>query len=81
MVSTLTSPGSDNKSKSGKKKYKKNALDFVDYETEFKKDPKFKTELCKTFSDTGHSSCQYCYLHTYIEERTFNDYIKYIKLL
>ena len=53
MVSTLTSPGSDNKSKSGKKKYKKNALDFVDYETEFKKDPKFKTELCKTFSDTG----------------------------
>jgi len=53
MVSTLTSPTSDNNSKSAKKKYKKNAMDPVDYETEFKKDPKFKTELCKTYTDTG----------------------------
>jgi hypothetical protein len=54
MVSTVNSPPSDTKSnKSGKKKYKKDALEYVDYETEFKRDPKFKTELCKTFSDTG----------------------------
>ena len=52
MVSKFTSPTKD-KTKSGKKKYKKDALEFVDYEFEFKNDPKFKTELCKTFSDTG----------------------------
>ena len=54
MVSTLVSPpASEQNSRSGKKKYKKNAMEFVDYETEYKKDPKFKTELCKTFTDTG----------------------------
>jgi hypothetical protein len=52
MVSKFTSPTKE-KTKSGKKKYKKDALEFVDYEFEFKNDPKFKTELCKTFSDTG----------------------------
>lgn len=34
-------------------KLKKNAMDFVDFEAEKKNDPKFKTELCKTFQDTN----------------------------
>ncbi len=52
MVSKFISPTKEN-TKSGKNKYKKDALEPVDYEFEFKVDPKFKTELCKTFSDTG----------------------------
>jgi len=53
MVSIVSPMTSDQKSKSGKKKFKKNALEYVDYDSEFKKDPKFKTELCKTFTDTA----------------------------
>jgi hypothetical protein len=53
MVSKIGSPYIDTENKSSKKKYKKDALEFVDYEGEYKKDPKFKTELCKTFTDTG----------------------------
>lgn len=36
-----------------KQKLKKNALDFVDFEEEKKNDPKYKTELCKSFRDTN----------------------------
>jgi len=36
-----------------KQKLKKNALDFVDKETEKKNDPKYKTELCKSFRETN----------------------------
>lgn len=36
-----------------KQKLKKNALDFVNYEEEKKNDPKYKTELCKSFRDTN----------------------------
>ena len=52
MVSKFTSPTNEN-SRSGKKKYKKDALEFVDYDFEFKNDPKFKTELCKTYTETN----------------------------
>ena len=38
-----------------KPKMKKNALDSVDFETEKKLDPKFKTELCKSWTD-----CNFC---------------------
>lgn len=38
-------------------KYRKNALEYVDIEIESKKDPKYKTELCTSFSETGF--CQY----------------------
>ena len=39
----------------GKKnlKMKKNAMDPVDFEEEKRKDPKYKTELCKKFMETG----------------------------
>lgn len=40
-----------------KQKLKKNALDFVNYDEEKKNDPKYKTELCKSFMDT--SFCAY----------------------
>jgi hypothetical protein len=36
-----------------KPKLKKQANDFVDFEQEKKTDPKYKTELCKSFSDTN----------------------------
>jgi hypothetical protein len=36
-----------------KKKMKKNANDFVDFEIEKKLDPKYKTELCKSYSEKG----------------------------
>jgi len=36
-----------------KQKLKKNALDFVDFDEEKKNDPKYKTELCKSFRDTN----------------------------
>ena len=54
MVSKIGSPCSElSFNDRNKKKYKKDALDFVDYEQEFRKDSKFKTELCKSFTDTG----------------------------
>lgn len=37
----------------GMKKMKKNAMDKVDYEEEKRKDPKYKTELCKKWVETG----------------------------
>lgn len=36
-----------------KQKLKKNALDFVNIDEEKKNDPKYKTELCKSFRDTN----------------------------
>ncbi len=36
-----------------KVKLKKHATEFVDYEQEKKNDPKYKTELCKSFSETN----------------------------
>jgi len=56
MLSVIISPISTNRIRedsSNKKKYKKNALEFVDYWQEYQKDPKFKTELCKSFTDTN----------------------------
>ena len=35
------------------KKMKKNAVEYVDIEIEKKLDPKYKTELCKSYSDTN----------------------------
>jgi hypothetical protein len=32
---------------------KKDALDFVDYLREYQQDPKYKTELCKSFTEAG----------------------------
>ena len=43
--------------KRNKIKMKKNALDPVDFEEEKRKDPKYKTELCKTFMQKH--ICQY----------------------
>ena len=40
-----------------KQKLKKNALDKVDFEEEKRKDPKYKTELCKSFMENNF--CQY----------------------
>ena len=42
---------------SAKIKLKKNALEDVDHEKEWKKDPKYKTELCKSFESKG--ACVY----------------------
>jgi hypothetical protein len=36
-----------------KLKLKKNAMEFVNFEEEKKHDPKYKTELCKSWSETG----------------------------
>lgn len=36
-----------------KLKLKKDAHDYVDYLKEYQQDPKYKTELCKTFNETG----------------------------
>jgi hypothetical protein len=36
-----------------KLKLKKDALEHVDYLKEYQSDPKYKTELCKSFSETG----------------------------
>lgn len=46
-----------NKTKTKKPKMKKNALEKVDVEEEKRKDPKYKTELCKTFMENNF--CQY----------------------
>ena len=40
-----------------KQKLKKNALDKVDFEEEKRKDPKYKTELCKSYMENNF--CQY----------------------
>ena len=45
------------KTKIKKQKLKKNALDKVDYEEEKRNDPKYKTELCKSFMENNF--CQY----------------------
>ena len=45
------------KVKNKKLKMKKNALEKVDIEEEKRKDPKYKTELCKTFMENNF--CQY----------------------
>src|SRR5690242_6149199 len=36
-----------------KVKLKKNALEFVDKDSEKKMDPKYKTELCKSYKNNG----------------------------
>lgn len=36
-----------------KLKMKKNAMEYVDYESEKKLDPKYKTEMCKSWTDTN----------------------------
>ena len=46
-----------NKAKNKKQKLKKNALDNVDFEEEKRKDPKYKTELCKSFMENNF--CKY----------------------
>jgi hypothetical protein len=50
--STSTSSSSLNDSKN-KLKLKKDALEQVDYLKEYQTDPKYKTELCKGFSENG----------------------------
>lgn len=39
--------------KNQKLKLKKNAMEFVDIETEKKNDPKYKTEMCKSWTQKG----------------------------
>jgi len=51
MVGHLISASSNDKP--NKTKMKKNANEHVDYENEKKKDPKYKTELCKSYSQTN----------------------------
>lgn len=59
MVSQMKSLAllSESKPNDKKPKYKKDAFTKVDYEEEFKNDPKFKTELCVKFTSTGF--CRY----------------------
>jgi len=78
MVSNVVSPSKD-KSRSGKKKYKKDALEFVDYEHEYKNDPKFKTELCKTFTDTGFCTYGNKCRFAHGREELFNKYSSHPK--
>ena len=54
MSSKITTEGNTlTENKSNKKKYKKNALEYIDLNMEKKKDPKYKTEVCLTFSENG----------------------------
>jgi len=39
--------------KQTKKKYKKNAFEYIDFESEKQKDPKYKTEICSAFQENG----------------------------
>ena len=61
---------------SGKKKYKKNALEYVDFSKEFIKDSKFKTELCSTFSEAGFcpygNKCRFAHGRDELFERPVN---------
>jgi hypothetical protein len=52
IVRKVESPNLDKQKKSGNKKLKKDALEYINYVEEYKKDSKFKTELCKSFTDT-----------------------------
>jgi hypothetical protein len=53
-----TSTSANSSHSSGKNlKFKKDALEFVDYAKEYQTDPKYKTELCKSFTET--SFCAY----------------------
>jgi hypothetical protein len=55
MLSNFAPIYSKEKSRINKKKFKlkKNALDPVNFEEEKKNDPKYKTELCKSFMETN----------------------------
>ena len=55
MSRNFLSMNYNEKMKMNKKKYKlkKNAMDPVNFEEEKKNDPKYKTELCKTFMETN----------------------------
>jgi hypothetical protein len=59
-----------------KLKLKKNALDFVDFEAEKKIDPKFKTELCKTFKDLNFcpygNKCRFAHGKTELFNRSID---------
>jgi hypothetical protein len=46
------SPSYINENKA-KAKLKKDALEFVDYHKEYQSDPKYKTEMCKSWSESG----------------------------
>ena len=46
-----------NHRKAKRRKLKKNALENVDFEEEKRKDPKYKTELCKSFMEENF--CKY----------------------
>lgn len=50
FISPGHTSGMDNKQRG---KYKKDALEHVDYVKEYLNDPKYKTELCKTWSESG----------------------------
>lgn len=60
--------------KKQKIKMKKNALDPVDIEEEKKKDPKYKTELCKSYMETGiclyGNRCRFAHGEKELAEKT-----------
>src|SRR4051794_20462125 len=51
--STSISSNSSTECKPKPNKLKKDAMEFVDYMKEYQTDPKYKTELCKSFTETG----------------------------
>jgi len=62
---------------SGKKKYKKNAMEYVDFSKERGKDSKFKTELCSTFSESGFcpygNKCRFAHGREELFDRPINN--------
>ena len=62
---------------SGKKKYKKNAMEYVDFSKEYRKDSKFKTELCSTFSESGFcpygNKCRFAHGRDELFDRPINN--------
>ena len=71
----------NNNNKSKKIKMKKNALDPVDFEEEKRKDPKYKTELCKSWIETHFcaygNKCRFAHGKEELSKKTLcNNYKK-----
>ena len=63
-----------------KQKLKKNALDKVDFEEEKRKDPKYKTELCKSWIETNFcvygNKCRFAHGNHELNNKEFNSNYK-----
>ena len=58
------------------RKFKKNALEVVDFVEEYKNDPKYKTELCKTFIEKSYcvygNKCRFAHGKEELFEKSIN---------